>query len=377
MRVADRDGQGDMMTDFRDKIINNLEQFPKIVENPEKVSGINRILSELDAAGFGNLVRNFCSQAKSDRARDFLFEAWICLMLHRNHRIKGLVYEPPERIPKPPDFHFELEGVSFDVQVKRLCNIKNEETKQLFGRELRKRLSRIKKPWFINYWVSDEFLRQHINDFLSDLIKSIESCTLQDINPANQYYWQRDGCTLVRYSFHAKNSGKPGIVPGVIGMAEWENVEEIRSAIERQIKKSSPTFQHPVSNTQSNIVILQTNGYVSIEDDIMDDALYGDDCVVSKQATFNGNILAHDIRNTNGLFRTGRKTKIAGIIFVPSSASPIDEQFAGVYYRHPMHIESIKAHPKPFESMKYRILPKWRQPSGWYDVKVEKPQLPE
>ena len=72
------------------------------------------------------------------------------------------------------DFRFRLHGVNFDMQVKRLHNVTNEQTKFLFERECRRHLSKMPKPWFINFWVSDHFTPQHLNSFFAYLKRSID-----------------------------------------------------------------------------------------------------------------------------------------------------------------------------------------------------------
>jgi hypothetical protein len=75
------------MTDFRPNILTNLRIYPGIVEDPDRIETLNDILNDLDALGFGKLVQNFCTQPDPERARDFLFEIWICQMLRRNQDV--------------------------------------------------------------------------------------------------------------------------------------------------------------------------------------------------------------------------------------------------------------------------------------------------
>jgi hypothetical protein len=159
--------------------------------------------------GFGKLVQNFCTQRDPEKASDFLFEIWVCQMLRRNPEVQGLQYEPFET-RHPPDFRFLLHSVTFDIQVKRLHNIKNEITKRLFERECGRRLSRLPKPWFINFWVADQFTRQHLNPFFAYVKQSLDQfspTTTQDsVLGEPQYSWEQDDMTLVKFSFTQKRS---------------------------------------------------------------------------------------------------------------------------------------------------------------------------
>jgi len=150
------------LRDFRPDIHTNLSFYRGLVEDPDRIESFNIILNELEALGFGRLVQNFSSQRDPDKASDILFEISICQLLRRSLDIQDLQYEPLGE-EHPPDFRFQLRGVSFDLQVKQLHNIKNEMTKRLFERECRRHLSRLPKPWFINFWVADQFMPQHLN----------------------------------------------------------------------------------------------------------------------------------------------------------------------------------------------------------------------
>ena len=161
------------MTDFRSDIYANLSEYRSIVEAPECVEALNNILNELNTLDFGKLVQNFCRQREPDKAENILFEILVCQMLRRNQGMQALHYEPPDAT-SPPDFRFRLHGVTFDIQVKQLCNTKNEIARRLFQRECRRHLSRIPKPWLINFWVDDHFTRQHLNPFFAYLKQYID-----------------------------------------------------------------------------------------------------------------------------------------------------------------------------------------------------------
>jgi len=205
------------MMDFRPNILTNLRIYSGIIEDRDRIGTLNDILNDLDALGFGKLVQNFCTQPDPERARDFLFEIWICQMLRRNQDVQALQYEPPGTT-NPPDFRFLLHGVGFNMQVKRLHNVTNELTKLLFERECQKHLSTIPKPWFINFWVSDHFTPQYLNPFFAYLKQSIDQfssvTTLETLLGEPQYSWEQNGVTLVRFSFTEKHRKEPNAEKG-------------------------------------------------------------------------------------------------------------------------------------------------------------------
>jgi len=360
-----------MSDDYQSIIKANLAAYPGIANDSSVVRKIDSMLRMAKDAGLDRLVANFCS---NHDARDTLFEVWIACMLLANKAVNNLVYEPPNE-PRPPDFRFSIDGVGFDVQVKRMHNVKNEMTKLLFKRGCGRQLSRIQKPWFINFWVSDEFERKYLNEFFSDIRSNLDSFTPStDMTAgvqANQYVWERDGKVLVRFSFLQKNSGHPGITPGIIddfgtvdGMLDAVDTDAIRKAVERRLKKASSTLTRDASDTQANLVIVQAEGNLWMDDDTMSDVLYGEEGIEMAMAT-DGTWLQRSHRRPGGLFDGKGFSRICGVILVPQKATPIDDEFTGVYFSNPMHLQSIQNHPKPFATLTFWILNEWREGNPW------------
>ncbi len=344
------------MTDFRPDICTNLRIYPGIVEEPHRIETLNDILNDLDALGFSKLVQNFCTQPDPEKARDFLFEIWLCRMLLRNQDVQDLQYEPPDS-KNPPDFRFLLHGVGFDLQVKRLHNVTNELTKLLFERECQ-RLSAMPKPWFINFWVSDHFTPQHLNPFFTYLKRSIDQfspvTTLDTLLGEPQYSWEQDGTTLIRFSFTVKRSStEPGIFPGVIVLIGTENssIQSINTAtfrrsVERLLKKSRASLKRPVSPTQANPLVMQSVHFL-FADKKMPDTLYGDE-----HGGWHRERGIEMFREPNGLFRPNKFSNICGLILVPSKVWFFSERFEGDYFPHPSHILPIRRTKSPGEPNK-------------------------
>jgi hypothetical protein len=337
------------LTDFRSDICVNLSEYRSIVEVPECVEALNKILNELDTLGFGKLVQNFCMQHEPDKAENILFEILVCQMLQRNQDVQALQYEPSEAI-SPPDFRFRLHGVTFDIQVKQLCNIKNEITRRLFQRECRRHLSRIPKPWLINFRVDDHFTRQHLNPFFTYLKRSIDQFspmrTFTHFLGEPHYSWESDERTLVQFSFVEKPSKEPGICPGFIyvmatgtGLMSSIDTVAFHKGVQRLLKDSRSSLSQPASSTQANLLVMQAVHPILFAEQTMPDALYG----------------------PNSLFRHGKFSNICGLILVSSRVWLFSDHFECVYFLHPSHLHNIQSHPKPFEEMMFHIRPEWRR----------------
>ena len=281
-------------------------------------------------------------------------------MLRRNQDVQLLQYEPPET-QNPPDFRFLLHGVSFDIQVKRLQNVTNEQTQLLFERECQSHLSGMANPWFINFGISAHFTRQDLNPFFAFLKRSIDQfspvTTLDTLLGEPQYSWEQKGTTLVQFSFSEKRSNEPDIYPGIISMmgTEGDLMETIdtaafRKSIERLLKKLRKSLIRPVSPTQAHLLVMQSVHF-GFADKTMPDALYGDECEglhrVSGWESF---------RQPNGLFRPNNFSNICGLILVPSEVWVFSPHFEGDFYLHPSHFQNIRGYPKPFKEVKEFLL---------------------
>jgi hypothetical protein len=351
--------------DFRPDIRTNLSFYRGIVEDPDRIDALNDILNELESLGLGKLVQNFSAQRDPERASDILFEIAICQLLRRHPDVQHLQYEPPGEL-HPPDFRFLLHGVGFDLQVKQLHNTTNELTKRLFERECRRHLSRLPKPWLINFCVADHFTRQHLNPFFAYLKRSLDrfspATTFNSVLGEPQYRWEQDGRTLVQFSFVERRSRELGIFPGVTyvmgtasGLMARIDTEAFRKGVERLLRKARPSLRRPASPTQANLLVMQAQN-ILFADKTMPDALYGIEHFSVHENT--GRI--EGFRAPNGLFRPGQFSHICGLIFVHPEVWCFSDHFRGDYFPNPSHLRDIQYHPKPFEEMMFTILPEWR-----------------
>ncbi|MGP0592660.1 hypothetical protein ACTRXD_09005 [Nitrospira sp. T9] len=345
------------MKDFRPNILYNLRTDPWYVEDPDRIETLNNILNDLESLGFDRLVQKFCTQPDPERACDFLFEIWIFQMLRRNQDVQALQYEPPGS-QNPPDFRFFIHGVSFDLQVKRLHNVTHELTKLLFKRECQKHLSVLAKPWFINFWVSDQFTRQDLSPFFAFLKRSINQFSpvmnLDTLLEEPQYSWEQNGTTLVRFSFFEKRNKEPGISPGVTYLMGTENglmapidTDAFRKSVKRLLTKSRKTMVRPVSPTQANLLVMQSVHF-SFADKTMPATLYGDEGIRCHRGRD-----PELFRQPNGLFRPNNFSNINGLILVPSQVRFFYPHFEGDFYLHSSHFQNIRGHPKPFKEMMF------------------------
>lgn len=348
------------MTDFRPDIHTNLSFYRSIVEDQDRIETLNTILNELQALGFGKLVHNFSTQRDPERASDILFEISICQLLRRNLDVQNLHYEPLSE-EQPPDFRLQLHGVSFDLQVKQLHNTKNEMTKRLFERECRGYLSRLPKPWFINFWVADHFTPRHLNPFFADLKRSLDQFhprrRMRACWVSRNIIGSRTGERSYNSPLWRNEVKSRGIFPGVIYVMATENglmapidTGATRKGVERLLRKARPSLKRPASPIQANLLVMQAQN-ILFADKTMPDALYGTEHVGVHKKT--GKVGC--FRASNGLFRPGQFSNICGLILVHPEVWCFSEHFRGDYFPNPSHLRYIQYHPKPFEEMMFTI----------------------
>ena len=358
--------------EFYSLICSKFGDFRGIVDNHDRVVAISEMLFVVSLDGRHNarkIFDKFSAQNDPDKCRDLLFEMWVYFMLKQNPNVKSLEYEP-EDCQCPPDFRFQIDDVHFDLQVKRIHNVINEITKRLFERECSRRLGNFPNPWFINIRLSKQINRQDINIFFEYLRKNMSrfkpSALVESMLHADDYSWPPEN-PRVSFSFCEKNHKSIGIQLGTIvhaeigsSMAEWVRVEPIRKAFERAAKDASRSLKNQASETQSNIVLVQASSEITIEDDLVLDALYGDE-QVSFVPIGLGASHPKTSRDRNGLFGRPHPSNITGVIYVPQSVSPIDPHFRGNFMPHPKHLNEIQHHAKPFNEMTFTILPQWKK----------------
>ena len=350
-----------MPHDYRHYIHRTLVGSLDIEDSSGIIDWVNDVLIELAHNGQERLVQRFCCQTKPDLALDILLEAWVGLMLVRDERVTDLEYEPSSE-SSPPDFRFVIDGVGFDVQVKRLRKVGNQDAVQTLLREMDVHFATLARPWFIDCWISTALRREHVNPFLKHFKKNLSSFEpgIPDDERGGggyRYYWPDQKQPLIAFCFYVKNSGENGIHLGmfVTGGDDPRYIGEvdlrmIRRRVKNTLKKAATTFPRPVSATQSNLVLLLPTPEVWVDDGKMDEVLYGSHMTALKMSC-SGVWNSRQVRAPDGLFGPGRLSKLSAVLLVPARTIPIHNSLTGSYFVNPEHTDCVAHHPKLFEDM--------------------------
>lgn len=156
-------------------------------------------------------------------------------------------------------------------------------------------------------------------------------------------------------------------------MADWVDTPAIRKAVERQLKKSGPTLARDVSETQSNLVVIQAESSLWMDDDTISDVLYGDEGIALARTT-DGRWVQRSHRAPGGLFDGRRFSRICGVILVPQNATPIDDTFTGDYFPNQVRLHHIQQHPKLFDEVMFNLPRAWIDGNAWEPMAHEDDQ---
>jgi hypothetical protein len=353
------------MNKFEQEIKNNLSDYKGIISDQSIIDEVNDVLVYLENHGFHKLINNFLSHKKTLQAYTFLYECYICYHLSKNTEINNLVYEPNDSV-YPPDFRFNIETITYDLQVKMLTNIDKNQIRLLFSKECQNRLYAIEKPLFFNYALSPSFLPEHINTFFEYIVNNLDSFpvlpSLDSAFSAEKLYWGDESENLVEFSFAYRSADdtRKSIVVGYSKDSmgnefRRREIDEYRKKVKSILDKSKKTFANHASDTQANLVVIGYAPGIDIHDDIWMDIFYGDEGFMVSQTCLHEK--SESVRANNGLLREDTFSNITSIVCTNRNFSA--EQLEGNYYPHLIHLESIKKYPKVFSNFKYGILNKW------------------
>ena len=357
------------MTDYTEIIQQKMWTFPEISECPTVILRVNQLLNIAEQGGLEKLVQYFTERKNPDRAFDYLFELWLYNFLQRNPLIDIIDYEPPTE-GKRPDFRLVLNGVQFDIQVKRMWTRGSLKFRTRFQKECAMSFSHLKKyPWFINFWLSTSFRKEHVRPFFDHLQHNIRSFSpVQSLlEDTRRYQWESQHEVLAQFSITENSRRGAKISPGLIkicrettGSFKPFTADAMRKAVAGKLNAARGSLLLPITNGQANIVLIQPEDHLGLTNAAMANALYGDGEILQVSREDDASYIRQP-RGTNGLFyqeelRPNRHYDgISGVILVPSPREiPLTaDTFVGEMFPNPLYLNEVANHPKPFAEMSY------------------------
>lgn len=190
---------------YKEKIKRTAANFPGILD-ASRLELLNSQLIDLQKRGFSKLVDNFLSNRTQYTIRPFLFEIYICRWLLSQNKCKDIVYEPVD-IEKPPEFAFNIDGKSFQIEAKVITQLINETTKKKIVSQINRRISS-KTNNVIEIWLSENIESKDINNIV-DWIAN-ESVSL-NIGDKRDYVIEDETLAWVKTIYQSDTGGKVGI----------------------------------------------------------------------------------------------------------------------------------------------------------------------
>ncbi|HEY3414083.1 MAG TPA: hypothetical protein VGM51_13665 [Armatimonadota bacterium] len=343
----------------------SFTDFPGIVDDPVRLGSLNSLINAIHKAGFDRLVQNVITRS-GEAAMDVLLEAGVCCELLANESITNVEYEPDTE-SRPPDFRCFADGTRLDIQVKRLRSLESRDAKDHFQRRCEARLQFISMPWLLHYWLSDRIQRQDADRFLTHLKAEVGSlCPAPPTHDLDilSYCWPDPVNPIVKYGV-SECSRLSHMEVGVIDAYSASNglMREINTAVRRKavhtdLSKAGKTFTRPPGRSQVNLVVLQAVWELMIRPETMANVLYGDEVFTFDRLRPGGGGIAH--RQTNGLFRSGKSSRISGLVMVPHSWDWSCCRLRGTLYVHPDNAPSVWSAMQVFPDLQCYLPPGWK-----------------
>jgi len=116
---------------YKERIKNVAANFPGLLDS-DRLDLLNLQLIDLQKKGYSKLVENFLSNKNQYTIRPFLFEIYLCRWLLSQNKIRDVVYEPDD-MTNPPEFVFNIDGMSFQIEAKVITQLINETVRKKLG----------------------------------------------------------------------------------------------------------------------------------------------------------------------------------------------------------------------------------------------------
>lgn len=157
---------------FKEKIRKVAANFPGILDSG-RLELLNTQLIDLQKKGFIKLVENFLSSKNQYTIRPFLLELYICRWLLSQNKIKGVLYEP-DCMAKPPEFVFNINDKSFQIEAKVITQFINETVKKKIVSQIHRRISSKTNSVF-EIWLSENIELIDVNNIVDWIVTESES----------------------------------------------------------------------------------------------------------------------------------------------------------------------------------------------------------
>jgi hypothetical protein len=234
---------------YKERIKKVAANFPGIMDS-DRLELLNTQLIRLQKRGFTKIVDNFLSNKNQYTISPFLFEIYLCRWFLSQYKIKGIVYEPDD-MARPPEFVFNIDDKSFQIEAKVITQLINETVKKKLVSQINRRISSKTKIVF-EIWLSENIELKDINKIVDWICDERVSLT---IGNKKELFIEEETVAWIKAIYERNSGGKVGIehVLGTAnGLAQQIDTTNIKEKIHSKIKKSNSKFKSRLGDEKSH-----------------------------------------------------------------------------------------------------------------------------
>jgi hypothetical protein len=338
---------------YKERIKKVAANFPGILDS-DRLELLNVQLIDLQKKGFIKLVDNFLSNKNQYTIRPFLFEIYLCRWFLSQNEIKGVVYEPDD-LARPPEFVFNIDDKSFQIEAKVIIQLINETVKKKLVSQINRRISSKTNNVF-EIWLSENIEPKDVNkivDWIAD-----ESLSLT-IGSKKELIIEEETVAWIKAIYESNSSGKVGIehVLGTSdGLLQQIDTTNIKEKILSKIKKSNRKFKSRLDKDIYSFIFMTCDSNIFLSKETFQQALYGSEAVISYRDK-DGKMQFKEILQDDGIWSKETYTNIDMIFFIKPGTDFLKDTFEAFIFPNPHNVEKIRKTPEPFGKMKIHLPP--------------------
>jgi len=338
---------------FKERIKKVAANFPGLLDS-SRLDLLNTQLIGLQEKGFIKIVDNFLSNKNQYTIRSFLFEIYLCRWLLSQNKIKDVVYEPDD-MARPPEFVFNIDDKSFQIEAKVVTQLINETVKKKLVSQINRRISSKTNNVF-EIWLSENIESKEVNKIVAWIA---DECVSLPKGNKSELIIEEETVAWIKAIYESDSGGKVGIehILGMAdGLAQQIDTTNIKEKILSKIKKSNNKFKLQSGEDIYSFIFITCDSNVLLNEETFQEALYGSEAVISYQDK-DGNMQFKEILQDNGIWSKETYTNIDMIFFIKPGTDFLKDIFEPLIFPNPHNAEKIRKTPEPFCNMKIHLPP--------------------
>jgi len=338
---------------YKERIKKVAANFPGILDS-DRLELLNTQLTDLQKKGFTKLVDNFLSNKNQYTIRPFLFEIYLCRWFLSQNQIKGVVYEPDD-LAKPPEFVFNIDDKSFQIEAKVITQLINETVKKKLVSQINRRISSKTNNVF-EIWLSENIEPKDVNKIVDWIADESASVT---IGSKKELIIEEETVAWIKAICESNSGGKVGIeyVLGTSdGLLQQIDTTNIKEKILSKIKKSNSKFKSRLGEDIYSFIFMTCDSNIFLSKETFQQVLYGSEAVISYRDKV-GKMQFKEILQDDGIWSKKTYTNIDMIFFIKPGTDYLKDTFEPFIFPNPHNAEKIRKTPEPFGKMKIHLPP--------------------